>query len=256
MLKSLIGSVLFFIYLVLYTPIHATLLLLISPFISIRQRYVFACQWNGLNIKMLSLLCNIQYQVEGIENLPNTGAIVLAKHQSTWETFGIPAFLLPRQLCLVYKKELHYVPFFGWALWALRMVPIDRKKGTEAFEQVKIMAGKRMKEGAWMMFFPEGTRVPVGYKLRYKTGGTRLAVATGIPVIPVAHNAGEFWKRNSFFKQAGKITLRFGPPISPKGHDAESLMNVVENWIETEMHSISPHRYNSAETPLLAKKAG
>lgn len=145
------------------------------------------------------------------------------------------------------------MPFFGWCLWVLRMVPIDRKNGVEAFEQVKTMAGKRMKEGAWMMFFPEGTRVPVGYKRRYKTGGTRLAVATGTPVVPVAHDAGEYWKRKGFFKKAGTVTLRFGPPISPEGHDAQSLMNVVEEWIESEMHKISPHRYQSSETPLVGK---
>jgi len=103
--RSFIGSILFFVYVVVYTPIHATLLLLVSPFISIRNRYVFACWWNALNIKMLRLLCNIQYNVEGMEHLPNTGAIILAKHQSAWETFGIPANLLPRQLCLVYKKN-------------------------------------------------------------------------------------------------------------------------------------------------------
>ena len=108
-MRSFIGSILFFVYVVVYTPIHATLLLLVSPFISIRNRYVFACWWNALNIKMLRLLCNIQYNIEGMEHLPNTGAIILAKHQSAWETFGIPANLLPRQLCLVYKKELQYV---------------------------------------------------------------------------------------------------------------------------------------------------
>lgn len=252
-MRSFIGSILFFIYVVVYTPIHATILLLVSPFISIRNRYVVACWWNLINIRMLRLLCNIQYNIEGMEHLPNTGAIILAKHQSAWETFAIPANLLPRQLCLVYKKELQYVPFFGWALWVLRMVPIDRKNGLEAFEQVKTMAGKRMKEGAWMMFFPEGTRVPVGYKRRYKTGGTRLAVATGTPVVPVAHDAGEYWKRKGFFKKAGTVTLRFGPPISPEGHDADSLMKVVEDWIEGEMHKISPHRYTSAETPLVGK---
>lgn len=253
-MRSFIGSILFFLYVVLYTPIHATALLLSSPFISIRNRYVVACWWNYLNILMLKWLCGINWVVEGREHLPNTGAIILAKHQSAWETFGIPALLLPRHLCLVFKRELQYVPFFGWCLWVLRMVPIDRKKGVEAFEQIKQRAGERMKQGAWMMFFPEGTRVPVGYKRRYKTGGTRLAVATNTPVVPVAVNAGEFWKRKGFFKQAGTVILRFGPPISPEGHDADSLMAEVENWIETQMHQISPERYTSADTPLVKGK--
>ena len=252
-MRSIVGSILFFIYTVVYTPVHASLLLILSPFLSIRQRYVFACYWNRLNIEMLRILCNVQYKIEGAEHLPNTGAIVLAKHQSAWETFAIPAFLIPRQLCLVYKKELQYVPFFGWSLWVLRMVPIDRKKGLAAFEQVKQMAGKRMREGAWMMFFPEGTRVPVGYKRKYKTGGTRLAVATNTPVVPVAHNAGEYWGKGAFFKKAGTVTLRFGPAISAEGHTPDSLMNEAEKWIETQMHELSPHRYTSDQTPLAGK---
>ncbi|HEY1058127.1 MAG TPA: lysophospholipid acyltransferase family protein [Limnobacter sp.] len=253
-MRSVIGSILFFLYVVIYTPIHATLLLLLSPVLSIRNRYVFACWWNAINIHMLKWLCGIQFKVEGMEHLPNTGAIVLAKHQSAWETFAIPVLLLPRHLCLIYKRELQYVPFFGWALWVLRMVPVDRKNGVEAFEFVKKMAGERMRQGAWMMFFPEGTRVPVGYKRRYKTGGTRLAVATNTPVVPVAHDAGEYWKRKGFFKKAGTVTLRFGKPISPEGHNADSLMKAVEDWIEGQMHQISPHRYTSAETPLVDKK--
>ncbi|HEX4880606.1 MAG TPA: lysophospholipid acyltransferase family protein [Limnobacter sp.] len=254
-MRSVLGSILFFIYSVVYTPLHATLLLLLAPFLNLKQRYTFACWWNAINIFLLKHLCGIQYVVEGKEHLPNTGAIVLAKHQSAWETFAIPANLLPRQLCLVFKKELQYVPFFGWALWVLRMVPINRTKGVEAFEQVKTVAGQRMRDGAWMMFFPEGTRVPVGYKRRYKTGGTRLAVATNTPVVPVAHNAGECWGRKSFFKKPGTVILRFGPPISPAGHDADSLMAKVEEWIEGEMHKISPHRYNGPDTPLIDKSS-
>lgn len=120
-MRSFVGSILFFVYIVVYTPIHASALLLASPFISIRNRYVVACWWNALNIHMLKWLCGINFRVEGMENLPNTGAIILAKHQSAWETFGIPANLLPRQLCLVFKKELQYVPFlagaFGYCAW-------------------------------------------------------------------------------------------------------------------------------------------
>ncbi|MDH4394192.1 MAG: lysophospholipid acyltransferase family protein [Limnobacter sp.] len=252
-MRSIVGSILFFLYAVLYTPLHATVLLVLSPILSIKQRYTVACYWNLFNIKVMRFLCGIEYKVEGMEHLPNTGAIILAKHQSAWETFGIPANLLPRQLCLVYKRELQYIPFFGWCLWVLRMVPIDRNKGVEAFDQIRTMAGERMRQGAWMMFFPEGTRVPAGYKRRYKTGGTRLAVATNTPVVPVAVNAGEFWGRRSFWKKPGLVTLRFGKPISPEGHDADSLMAEVETWIETQMHQMSPHLYTSDETPMVPK---
>ncbi|MDX1668366.1 MAG: lysophospholipid acyltransferase family protein [Limnobacter sp.] len=252
-MRSVIGSILFFVYVVVYTPVHAGFLLLLSPVMSLKQRYLFACYWNRLNITMLRILCGVKHRVEGKEHLPDSGAIVLSKHQSAWETFAIPSELMPRHLCLIFKKELQYVPFFGWALWVLRMVPIDRKKGKDAFEQVTEIAGPRMKSGAWMMFFPEGTRVPVGYKRRYKTGGTRLAVATNTPVVPVAVNAGEFWGKKSFWKKAGTVTLRFGPPIYPEGHTPDSLMREVENWIEDQMHQISPHLYSGPETPLVSK---
>lgn len=254
-MREIVGSFLFFFYVVLYTPVHAGLLLIFSPFMNLRQRYIFACYWNKFNIVMLKWTCGVNYKIEGLEHLPDTGAIVLAKHQSAWETFAIPATLMPRQLCLVFKKELQWVPFFGWALWVLRMVAIDRAKGKDAFEQVTEIAGPRMKSGAWMMFFPEGTRVPVGYKRRYKTGGSRLAVATNTPVVPVATNAGEYWGRKSFFKKSGTVTLRFGPTISPEGHNADTLMKEVETWIEDQMHQISPHLYDGPETPLVPKKA-
>ena len=106
-MRSIIGSILFFLYVVLYTPLHAALLLLLSPFMSLKQRYLFACYWNSLNIAMLKILCGINYKVEGKEHLPTGGAIVLAKHQSAWETFAIPKELAPRQLCLIFKKEHH-----------------------------------------------------------------------------------------------------------------------------------------------------
>ena len=222
---------------------------------NLRQRYLMAVSWTYINIVLLDYLCGIRYKIEGIEHLPKGGAIVLSKHQSAWETFAIPALLMPRQLCLVYKRELQYVPFFGWVLWAMRMAPINRSKGRDAFEQIKEIAGPRIQSGAWMMFFPEGTRVPVGYKRRYKTGGTRLAIATQTPVVPVAHNAGQFWGRKQFFKKPGTVTLRFGPAISPEGHNPDSLMKEVETWIETQMHEISPQCYSGPETPLAPSKS-
>jgi 1-acyl-sn-glycerol-3-phosphate acyltransferase len=248
------GSLLFFLYMVIFTPLYGLMFFVLCPFTSIAQRQQLAFLWTAINIRTLALLCGVRYKVEGTEHLPNRGSIIMAKHQSTWETFAIPAMIRPRQMSIVYKRELHYVPVFGWGIKMLGMVPIDRKHGVEAFEHIKQTAGDRLQQGSWMMFFPEGTRVPVGFKRRYKTGGARLSLATGAPVVPVAHNAGECWPRGSFWKRPGLITLRFGPPIDPKGHTVDSLNTAIETWIETQMHEISPHRYQGPETPLLNNK--
>ena len=244
MIRSVIGSVLFFIYMITWTPLYATMVCVLAPVMSLHARWNMCAYWLMSVIHGLRFFCGVRWRVEGLENLPKDGgAIVLAKHQSAWETFGIPSILFPRRMCYVYKKELIYVPFFGWCIYLLNMIPINRSKGTEAFEQIKTIGGQRMKEGAWMIFFPEGTRVAVGEKKRYKTGGTRLAVETNTPVVPIVHDAGEFWPRKGFFKKAGTVTVRIGKPIYPAGYDADSLMVEVENWIEGELHKISPHRY-------------
>lgn len=257
-LRSIVGSILFFIVCVIYTPFHAIYMIVAAPFLNLKQRYRVACAWNRFIVQMLRFFCGLSYKVEGKENLPKESAIILSKHQSAWETFAIPVELLPRQLCLIFKKELLYIPFFGWAMATMKMIAIDRKKGRDAFAQIQQMSHDRMQAGAWMMFFPEGTRVPVGQKKRYKTGGARLAIASNTPVVPVALNAGEFWPKRQFFKRAGTITLRFGKPIYPNGHSPESLTQEVENWIEQQMHEISPHRYtpsNNATHQSAAKIA-
>jgi 1-acyl-sn-glycerol-3-phosphate acyltransferase len=252
--RSIIGSILFFIYMVTYTLLYGIMFFVLCPFISVAKRQALAFTWCACNLRMLTLLCGVRYQIEGTEHLPNCGAIIMAKHQSAWETFAIPTMIQPRQMCIVYKRELHLIPFFGWGIKMLNMVPIDRSHGVAAFEQIKQKAGARLKEGAWMMFFPEGTRVPVGFKKPYKTGGSRLSLATGAPIVPVAHNAGECWPRGSFWKHPGLITLRYGPPIDPTGHTVDSLNKAIETWIETQMHEISPHRYQGPETPLYNNK--
>ena len=253
MFRSLFGSIAYFLFFATYTPIYSIAVAIASPFISLKARWTMCAYWLISITHALKWCCGVKWVVEGAEHLSSTeGAIVLAKHQSAWETLAIPAILFPHRLCFVYKKELHYIPFFGWSLALLNMVPIDRSKGLEAFEQIKTVGSARMKDGAWMIFFPEGTRVPVGEKKRYKTGGTRLAIATNTPVIPMAHNAGEFWPKNSFLKKPGTITVRVGPPIRPEGHTPDSLMNLAEQWIENEMHSISPHRYKQASATQAA----
>ena len=191
---------------------------------------------------LAKVLCGIRYEVRGMHNLPDTPAILLCKHQSAWETI----FLLckmPRPLIFVLKKELLYLPFFGWALALLRMIPIDRSKARDAFAQVVVHGRKRLADGQWVIMFPEGTRTAVGRQGKYKGGGARLAVETGTVVVPIAVNSGECWPKNSFVKTPGLITVSIGPTISSIGKNAAELMQEVENWIESEMRVISPAIY-------------
>lgn len=208
------------------------------------KRYWVTARWNVFCIWLAKVVCGIDYRVKGYENLPDAPAIVLSKHQSAWETvFLLQA--LPRPLVYVFKKEILMIPFFGWGMALLRMIPIDRSRGKNAFEQVVRIGRRRLADGKWIMMFPEGTRIPVGQKGKYKTGGTRLALETDTVVVPIALNSGECWPKNSFIKRPGVITVSIGKPISPKNHTAESMMQEVETWIESEMRVISPHAYSA-----------
>jgi 1-acyl-sn-glycerol-3-phosphate acyltransferase len=221
---------------------YALTCLVLMLFLPLHLRYRFTVLWPRFIIWAGAIVCDMRYRVEGYENLPDGPCILLPKHQSAWETLYFPGYM-PREVCFVYKRELHYLPFFGWALAALRMVHIDRSRGQDAFEHVVEQGTQRMAEGRWIIMFPEGTRTAVGKKGRYKTGGTRLACRLKVPVVPIAVNAGDCWPRNSFIKKPGLITVSIGKPIPSDTTTPEQLLLKVESWIESEMRRISPHAY-------------
>src|SRR5690606_22389466 len=187
-----------------------------------RQRYYWTTRWNVFVIWAARVCCGIRYQVKGMENLPDGPAILLSKHQSAWETIFYP-MLMPRPLAFVFKKELLYIPFFGWGIGLLRMIPIDRSRGRDAFSQVVDKGRERLANGQWIILFPEGTRIPRGQKGVYKSGGTRLAVATQAPVVPIAMNSADCWPRNAFIKTPGLITSSIGKPLPSEGISAAEL---------------------------------
>jgi 1-acyl-sn-glycerol-3-phosphate acyltransferase len=234
-------SLLFMLLMTVATVIWAPLCFLFAP-LPYNKRYYWTSRWNLFVLWAAKTVCGIRYEVKGYENLPDAPVILLSKHQSAWETIFY-LYFMPRPLVYVFKKELTYIPFFGWGIALLRMIPIDRSKGKDAFEQVVVQGRRRLADGQWVIMFPEGTRIPVGQKGRYKGGGTRLAVETNTPVVPIAMNSGECWPKNSFIKKPGVITVSIGKPISPQGTNATDLMQQVENWIESEMRVISPHVY-------------
>ncbi len=215
-----IRAVFYQIFLLVTVIPYAFACILWSP-LPLHWRYRLTAGWPRLAVWGAKHFLGIKWQVKGWENLPDGPAILLSKHQSAWETMFFPAYM-PREVCFVYKRELHRVPFFGWGLALLRMIPIDRAKGKDAFAQVVSMGQQRLDEGRWPILFPEGTRIAAGKAGRYKIGGASLAVRTKSVVVPIAHNAGERWPRKAFIKTPGMITVSIGPPSAPKGAQPKS----------------------------------
>jgi len=225
-------------------------MLVLSIFIRGQRLYWPTMFWLDIAIWGCKHICGVDYRVTGLENLPKRGdtnaAVVLAaKHASTWETFAIPTFM-PHPLAYVFKRELLYVPFFGWAMGRLDMIHIDRSKRTEAWNKVAAQGKRLAAEGIWVIMFPEGTRIARGQKGVYKSGASRLAIATGVPIVPIAHNAARCWPRKSFLVRPGLVEVSIGKPISSEGREPEELMREVEAWIETEMRRLDPEAYPAA----------
>ena len=209
------------------------------------QIYWKAARWLRWQIDGARILTGIEVRVTGMENLPTgktSPAILLVKHQSTYETFLMPA-IMPHPLAYVFKKELIYIPFFGWAIGSMDMIYIDRSLRAQAFNKVVEQGKRLLAQGVWVIMFPEGTRIPRGQKGVYKIGGTRLAVETGAPVIPIAVTSAKVWPRKAFIKHPGIVDVSIGKPIPSQGRKADELMREVEAWIESEMHRLDPDAY-------------
>ena len=221
------------------------------------QMYWKAARWLTWQVDGARILCGIQVRVTGMENLPQgttSPGILLVKHQSTFETFLMPA-LMPHPLAYVFKRELIYIPFFGWAMGRMDMIHIDRSQRAQAFNKVVEQGKRLLAQGIWVIMFPEGTRIPRGQAGTYKNGGTRLAVETGAPVIPIAVTSAKVWPRKAFVKRPGIVDISIGPPISSVGRQPDELMREVEAWIETEMRRLDPEAYAGTDvTPVWQKK--
>ena len=201
------------------------------------RRYQISRYWSQFNLWWLRVVCQVDYRVSGAEHIPHRPVIVMAKHQSTWETMFLHQYLPP--VAWVIKRELLWLPFFGWGLALLRPIAINRQAGVSAVKQVIRQGVEHLRQGQWVLIFPEGTRVAPGVRKRYGMGGAVLAAHSGYPILPVALNAGEFWRRGGFLKRPGTIQVVFGPLIDSKGRSAQELNQQVEHWIETTMTEIS-----------------
>jgi 1-acyl-sn-glycerol-3-phosphate acyltransferase len=233
-------SLVFFLLQSALTIVWSLLSLLTFPF-SPLARYRFITVWSRMVIWLARALCGIDYEVRGLENLPRQPGIILAKHQSAWETLAFQVFLPPQ--VWVIKRELLWVPFFGWGLAMMSPIAIDRSAGVKALKQTLAQGRRRLAQGFWIVVFPEGHRFPPGEKGPYHVGGAWLAVQTGAPAVPIALNSGYVWPRNSFLKHPGKITVSIGPPIHPAGMKADAVNKAAEHWIEGEVARLGDGRY-------------
>ncbi|MES1982599.1 MAG: lysophospholipid acyltransferase family protein [Pseudomonadota bacterium] len=225
-------SLIFLLLQIIITPFFTLIALLSFPFHPIR-RYRLISGWALTMLWLLRVLCNIRMEVRGAQNIPRQPCLVLCKHQSAWETIALQKVFPPQVWVL--KRELLWLPFFGWGLAMTSPIAIQRSSGKEAIKQLLKQGEERLKVGFCVVIFPEGTRIPYGQRSKYKIGGALLAVHCDVPTVPVAHNAGRLWGRNSFLKRPGVITMSIGEAINPAGLSAEEINQRVESWIENEV---------------------
>lgn len=228
-MRQWLGSIAFTLYLFLSVPVWAPVVLLSAPFPH-RVTYRLVEYWIDAVLFMLERLCRLDYVVDGAEHLGDDNTVVLMKHSSSWET--IAQFRLFPKQTWVLKRELLWLPFFGWVLPLLKPIAIDRRGGRVAVQQVVDQGLERLKEGFWVVIFPEGTRVPFGQTRRFGLSGALLAASAGKPVVPVAHDAGFFWPRHGWHKRPGTIRVRIGPPIPTAGREARDIAADAQRWIE------------------------
>ena len=227
-----IRSFLYAVGMWIFTPIFTTLSLLTFP-LPRRTRYILISGWARSMLWWLRITCGLRYRVIGRENIPDHPSVILCKHQSAWETLALQQIFPPQVWVL--KRELLWIPFFGWGLALTSPIAINRAAGREALKQLVAKGKERLQQGFFVVIFPEGTRVTPGTRGKYHIGGAWLATHSKSTVVPVAHNAGEYWGKNSFLKRPGTITLSIGKPIETAGIKADALNQRVEDWIEQEM---------------------
>jgi 1-acyl-sn-glycerol-3-phosphate acyltransferase len=233
---TLLRSSLFALALTVITPPYALLALATFP-LPRMLRYRVISGWSRLVIFLSKTILRIDCRIEGRENLPARPAVILSKHQSAWETLAFQQIFPPQVHVL--KRELLWIPFFGWGLALMSPIAIDRSRGFAALRNIARRGRERLEQGFWIVVFPEGTRVAPGERRDYQLGGAWLAAASGAPIVPVAHNAGRVWPRNAFLKRPGTVTVRIGPPIETANRDPKALTALAETWIEEQQKALS-----------------
>ncbi len=233
----LLRSVLYQVILVVVVIPYFAMVFACAPF-SRQFRWQVIAGWPRIATWLARHLLGIDYEVIGREHIPREPAVILSKHSSAWETIAYSSIFPPH--VYVIKRELQWIPFLGWGLALMSPIAINRANRKSAMSRMIALGGQRLAQGFSIMIYPEGTRVPVGRRGIYKLGGAVLAVENRAKVLPVAHNAGLVWPRNSFLKYPGKVTVVIGKPIETAGRTAEEVMREAEAWIEGEVARLVP----------------
>ena len=228
----ILRSLLFYIGQIISTILIAPIGIIAFP-LDFKKRYYLITRWAVFNLWWLKICCNITYEIKGKDNIPGKPCIVMSKHQSAFETLALQQIFIPQVWIL--KKELLQIPIYGWGLASMQPIAINRDSTIKSFRQIADQGCERLQKGYWVIIFPEGTRVAPNKKKKYLPGGGMLAEKSGAQVVPVAHNAGRLWSRNSMIKKPGLITIKIGPVIESENKSAKEITNEVENWIEKEV---------------------
>lgn len=224
-------SVIFYLGVLPMTVVFSILGILILP-LDQRTRYTVVTQWSRFALWWLRISCGLRSRISGVENIPAAPSVIFCKHQSAWETMALQ-FIFPPHVQVV-KRELLYVPFFGWGLASLNPIAIDRSAGAKALRQVLRVGTERIEQGWWVLLFPEGTRTAPGDKREFSPSAAALALRAGCPLVPVAHNAGVFWSRNAMTKFSGEIQLVIGPALDGTDKSAAELTAEAAAWVEAQ----------------------
>jgi 1-acyl-sn-glycerol-3-phosphate acyltransferase len=228
-------ALIYYLLLVLIVVPYWVLVMCVAPLPRI-PRWKIIAGWPRLAAWLAIHVLGVRYEVRGRENIPADPVVILSKHSSAWETLAYSGIFPPH--VYVMKRELAWLPFLGWGLALFSPIFINRSDRKNALRRTVEIGKQRLAQGFCIMVYPEGTRIAVGKRVKYKLGGAHIAVQTGARVLPVAHDAGRLWPRNSFLKRPGKVTVVIGAPIDSAGHTPEQLMRKVEDWIESQVEAL------------------
>jgi 1-acyl-sn-glycerol-3-phosphate acyltransferase len=236
-----IRSLVFFLCFIINTLIFASVGFLLGWFLPGKTKFIIDTNWSRSTLWLLKVICGLSHRVEGMSNLMNQTCIIASNHQSTWETIAL-AGMVKQPKVWVLKRELIFIPIFGWVMYHFKPIAINRKSGRKAVKQVIEQGTKRLKDGFSVIIFPEGTRVAPDEKKRFGVGAAMLAERSGYPLVPIAHNAGVFWKRRGIIKYPGTIDVKIGPAIDCIGLSTGEINKRLEEWIETTKQSLPMHK--------------
>ncbi len=236
-LIPVIRAIVFYFALVIFTLCWTLVMIPLIRLFPLRQRHtVFVKNWAIVSVNLCRLICGVNWQVTGRENIPEQPCVVISNHQSTWETFFFQSLLTPQ--IQVLKKELLKIPFFGWALATTKPIAIDRSDVRKSLQQVKDQGKESLNDRFWVLIFPEGTRTPAGQLGKFTRGGAGLAHAAGSNILPVAHNAGDHWPMKSWIKKPGTIHVAIGPVINVGEMSVAEANDKAREWIENALRDM------------------